>query len=359
MLDQNLLPLSQTIAFRIVKSVFKKAMEAKPTIKTWHSETQFLNHIYSRIAYLDRDYLKAIEFARQAVSEDSTSIPCLNNLANLYLHQALSKKEHGEDSTELYVFVKQLLKKSLTLQNKQSEALRLMAELYMANERWGQAEFYLKKAYQINPLDAKIYFDFTKLHPLRYKDLGFKNEKSLLSRAIYLNPCFVEAYLALANFYELRNRLDMAIKTIKNLLQINPNLIPGLMALGKLFLSQGDLLNVLTTFEKVINLDPQNADAYYNLGIVYYHNKDYPNAIEFFNKAIEVGNHANAHLYLAYIYELRGEMDRAIEELRTRIRMQKNEKDRFAEEARKHLFEIMKRRGVIDSLLTNAEGKHQ
>ncbi|RMD88081.1 MAG: tetratricopeptide repeat protein [Calditrichaeota bacterium] len=174
-----------------------------------------------------------------------------------------------------------------------------------------------------------------------------------------MNPCFVEAYLALANFYELRNRLDMAIKTIKNLLQINPNLIPGLMALGKLFLSQGDLLNVLTTFEKVINLDPQNADAYYNLGIVYYHNKDYPNAIEFFNKAIEVGNHANAHLYLAYIYELRGEMDRAIEELRTRIRMQKNEKDRFAEEARKHLFEIMKRRGVIDSLLTNAEGKHQ
>ena len=63
--------------------------------------------------------------------------------------------------------------------------------------------------------------------------------------------------------------------------------------------------------------------------------------MRFFEKAIEIDNHLNSHLYMAYIYELRGDMDNAVKHLRLRIRHKTGPDDEFAEEARKHLFKIM------------------
>ncbi len=173
-----------------------------------------------------------------------------------------------------------------------------------------------------------------------------------MERAISLNPGNLDAYFALSNYYKTKNRFDLAKKTVEKALRINPDHIPTLMASGKLHIEQNNLLNVFETFEKVIKLDKDNSHAYYNLGIAYYNQRDYETAKQFFETAISLDNHLESHLYLAYIYELEGEMDKAVDHLRIRIK-DKMEDDPYYEEARKQLFKIMKARGVIDSLMTS------
>jgi tetratricopeptide (TPR) repeat protein len=324
----------------------------------WQSGEQIKNYFMAKQLFLEKELDQAIKYAELSINEDSSSTASLNSLAELYLNKALEKQNRGDNALAEFKSAKRLLLQVLAIAPDESTALRLLGELYLANEKWNQAEAYLRDALKYNPWDPQIYFDFTQLYHTRYEDLGFKNEKDLLKRAIYINPCFFEARFALADYYNLKNRTDLAIKTVQEILSINPTSVDGLMALGKYHIAKNDVLNILETFEKVIKLQPDNADAYYNLGIVYYHSKDYETAVRFFERAIKLENHLNSHLYLAYIYELQGERDKAIEHLRIRIRGQTNEDDTFAEEARRHLFEIMKQRGVIDSLFSNSSNQN-
>ena len=113
------------------------------------------------------------------------------------------------------------------------------------------------------------------------------------------------------------------------------------MALGKIYIVRNEMIPLMDVLTKVIRLDPDNADAYYNLGILYYNSNDYDNAKRFFNRAIQINNHLNSHLYLAYIFELEGNLDMAIKHLRLRIHYKTGSDDEFAEEARKHLYKLM------------------
>lgn len=318
----------------------------------WKSNAQLKNYFLAKFMLFNENTELAFKFGELAVKEDSTSAICLNLLAELYMKRGYEVKNKGESPLNDYNRAKTILQKALLVEKTQSTSLWLMAELYLMNKKWNQAEDYLRDALIANPMDPRIYFDFTQLYPSRYEDLGFKNEKDLLIRAIYINPCFFEARLTLANYYDFKNRQDLVLNEINKVLFINPKSLDGLMALGKFYITQNDMLNILQTYEKIINLEPDHEEAYYNLGIVYYHAKDYDTAIKYFKKAIQLGDHLDSYLYLAYIYEIKGEIDKAIDYLRIRIRKRTNEEDRFAEEARKHLFQIMSQRGAIDSIMS-------
>ena len=203
------------------------------------------------------------------------------------------------------------------------------------------AEKCLIKAYQLSPQNPRLYLTISRLHDFRYKKLGFKNEEQLFKKAIFVNPCYEDAYLMLSDFYLFENKRKRAIEVLEQILDINPNSVPVLMALGKIYLVRNDILKIIEVFNRVIKLDPNNADAFYNLGILYYNSKDYVNAEKFLKRAVAINNHLNSHLYLAYLYELKGEKEKAIEHLRDRIRYRKGLDDEFAEQARKRLFDLM------------------
>ena len=258
------------------------------------------------------------------------------------------KKKKGKNPLEDFQPAKSLLLKSLSLDEKDPKTLRLLAELYLINERWNQAAEFFRESFKRNPWDSKTYVDFTYLHPSRYSDLGFKNEKNLLEKAIFVNPLDFDARLTLADIYAGKNRPDLASKAVKEILRINPNCVDALMKLGNIYMTQNDLLNSLEIYQKVTELDPENGEVFYNLGIVYYYQKDYDTAIKFFEHAIKSVDHVDSHLYLAYIYEQKKDMNRAITHLRTRIAKRSGRDDKFAEEARKHLFQIMSERETKD-----------
>ncbi len=207
----------------------------------------------------------------------------------------------------------------------------------------------LVKAYQLNPNNPRLYLTFSRLHKFRYQKLGFKNEEQLFKHAIFINPCYEDAYLMLADYYLFENEREKAIRVLEQFLEINPDSVPVLMALGKVYLVRREIFKIIEIYNRVIALDPNNSDAFYNLGILYYNSEDYENAEKFLRRAIAIDNHLNANLYLAYLYEIKGDYDKAIEYLRRRIRYRKGLDDEFAEEARKHLFKLLH----VDSMKVN------
>lgn len=323
----------------IVNRIFE--LQNEISLRECWNSTEQLQH-YFEFKHFSKDNLKAaLASLQNSVKNDSSSIACLNSLAEQHLKSGLEKTRMARNALEDFRTARSLLLQSLSLDEHNSETLRLIAELYLANERWSQAEEYLRKSLELNPWDPETYLDLAQLHPSRYVDLGFKNERELLENAIFLNPCDFKARLLLADNYRVKNRYDLATRTIKEILKINPNKVKPLMALASFSLVQNDLLKSLETYKKILELEPDNADVYYNLGIIHYNQKDYDQAIEYFEHAIKLVDHVDSHLYLAYIYEKKNDIERALKYLRARIAKRTGSEDRFADEARKHLAKIL------------------
>ncbi|MEE4310881.1 MAG: tetratricopeptide repeat protein [candidate division KSB1 bacterium] len=256
--------------------------------------------------------------------------------------KAIELREVSEDTSKpFFESMKRALLKSISLDSTDSQTYRLMGEYYIYNERWSIAESFLKKAHRLNPNNYHIYLALSRLHKFRYKTLGYDSEEELYQKAISLNPCAEEAYLLLSDYYLYNNKRSESIRTLKAYLEINPKSVASLMALGKIHIVRNDAEEVEGIFNEIVRLEPDNADAYYNLGVHHYNLENYEEAKKNFVLAIAIDDHVNSHLYLAYIHELEGNIESAIDHLRTRIRMRNGIEDEFAEEARKHLYKLV------------------
>lgn len=261
-----------------------------------------------------------------------------------YLAQRRTHEQEWRDS--LRVLLPRL--RSATQRDPLSAAGWLtLGQTYIYAKKWNDAEHALRRALARDSLNSKIYLSLAQLHMSRVQDLGYKDELELCRRALALNPFDVEAAIATANHLLLSNRREEAIALLEKYRRLNPDHLPVLMMLGRIFVTKNEIMQTLPLFERILALDPANADAYYNLGIAYYNQENDSTAIRFFERALQLNDHADARLYLAYIYERRKDMDRAIQYLRERIRLSTGDDDVFAGEARKHLYDVLLQRGEI------------
>lgn len=291
--------------------------------------------------YRERQYVSASEFAQKAIAADSNLIDAYVLLGKSYFQSGVMRKEQGESPVEEFEAAREWLTKTIAKDSSRSEAYVFLGEYYIYQERWSIAEDMLSRAFQLNPNIPRLYLALSRLHQFRFKKLGFRTEEELFKRAIFINPRYEDGYLVLAEYHLFENRRRAAIAVLEKYLAIDPNSVPALMALGKIYLVRNDIIKIIEIFNRVLELQPDNADAFYNLGILYYNTEDYETAEKFFMRAIDLNNHLNANLYLAYLYEAKGNYEKAIEFLRRRIRFRKGADDEFAEEARKHLFKLM------------------
>lgn len=300
---------------------------------------------YFRWQHQSRPMYAAVE---RAAGPDSSFTPALLLWAEGLIDSAAARRERGleEEAYPYFRAAKRLLLKALEADSTNATACRLLGTIYLWNERWTEAENYLIRSQRYNWWQPRLYTEVSRLHPSRYPAFGVENERKLYERAIYIFPGYLEAYLDLANYYEFRHQWKRSIEVLETYLRLNPNSVDALMALGRLYVNHHDLIDILRVYQRIVDLDPGNADAYYDLGVAYYNHEDFDTAEKFFKKAIEVSDHLNSHLYLAIIYKERGDEDKAVEELRYRLKHRRGRNDRYAEEARKVLFEIMSKRGL-------------
>ncbi len=261
-----------------------------------------------------------------------------------YLAQRRTHEEEWRDSLRILL---PRLRSAMQRDSLSAAGWLTLGQAYIYAKKWNDAELALRRAYAQDSLNSKLYLSLAQLHMSRVQDLGYKDELELCRRALALNPFDSEAAIATANHLLLSNRRDEAITLLETYRRLNSDHLPVLMMLGRIFVTKNEILQTLPLFEHILALDPANADAYYNLGIAYYNQENDSTAIRFFERALQLNNHADARLYLAYIYERRNDMDRAIRYLRERIRLSTGDDDIFAGEARKHLYEVLLRRGEI------------
>lgn len=337
---QQLPEISKQISRRIL-SRFDLNLSDSDLVISFVSPQAYQDYVRAQRLYRDKRYAAAGEFAQKAVSADSNLIDAYLLLGKCYFQSGVIRKEQGESPVEEFEAARYWLTKSIAKDSLQSEAYIFLGEYYIYQERWSIAEDMLSQAFQLNPNIPRLYLALSRLHQFRFKKLGFRDEEALFQRAIFINPRFEDGYLALADYYLFENRRRSAIAVLEHYLSINPNSVPALMALGKIYLVRNDIIKIIEIFDRVLELQPDNADAFYNLGILYYNTEDFETAEKFFLRAIDLNNHLNANLYLAYLYEAKGNYEKAIEFLRRRIRFRKGPDDEFAEEARKHLFKLM------------------
>ncbi|HEX9971729.1 MAG TPA: tetratricopeptide repeat protein [bacterium] len=337
---QELPEISKQISHRIL-AYFNLNLKETDLYLSFVSSQSYQDFIKAQRFYCDRDYESAIKSAQKAIVIDSNLIDAYLLIGKSYFMSGVKRKELGESPVEEFEAARDWLSRTIAKDSTQSEAGVFLSEYYIYQERWSVAEDLLSRAFQLNPNIPRLYLVLSRLHEFRYRKLGFKNEEELFQRALFINPRYEDGYLVLADFYLFNNRRQAAIAVLEHYLAINPNSVPALMALGKIYLIRNDIVKIIEIFNRVLELQPKNADAYYNLGILYYNTEDYETAEKFFLRAIDLNNHVNANLYLAYLYEAKGNYEKAIEFLRRRIRFRKGPDDEFAEEARKHLFKLM------------------
>ena len=340
LVPHNLPEISTKIHDEILNHFNIESKNVKAGIK-YTSSDAYQKYLSGKRYFQQQKYQFAFDFAQQAISADSEIVEAYLLAGKSYFVKGLEKKKKGDSPIEEFEKAQEWLTQAVELDSSCDEAYSFLGEYYIYQERWALAEQMLVKAYHLNPNNPRLYLSLSRLHQFRYQKLGFKNEEHLFKHAIFINPCYEDAYLMLADYYLFNNERNKAIEVLEKILEIIPDSVPALMALGKIYLVRNEILKIIEIYNRVLELEPNNSDAYYNLGILYYNSEDYDNAEKFLRRAIAIDNHLNAHLYLAYLYESKGDYEKAIAYLRKRIRYRKGLDDEFAEEARKHLFKLL------------------
>ena len=112
-----------------------------------------------------------------------------------------------------------------------------LAEKYLREKKYGDAEDMLKRALEINANNPMIHFDFGYLLGQQGKD---KEAISAYFRATQLDPNFIAAFYNLAIAYKKVN----------------------------------DSRNALTAFQRVLQLDPDHAESLFEVGMIHRQNRN-------------------------------------------------------------------------------------
>lgn len=222
----------------------------------------------------------------------------------------------------------------------------MIAESFIMDERYGDAEEFLKIAYFENPFNVEVLENLSLLHDSRYKDLPFRNSEEILAWILDICPLHQGALTA----YVEKMLADVPVNSVPSVkirervnraLALNPNSAAVLILRGRYNLMAFRYPEALRDFTKADSLEPNDAVVQYNLGVVYFKLKDYHTAENYFQKAVQLSDYLEAHLYLGAIYKERGEYEKALERFRYRVAHKQGDDDYYALQAMKGIRECL------------------
>jgi tetratricopeptide (TPR) repeat protein len=146
----------------------------------------------------------------------------------------------------------------------------------------------------IADLSKAIFLDPQYLQAYRSRARNYFNKGDLdsaivdFSQAILLDSIHAQTYRDRANTYARKREYQKALIDFKKSLALNPN-SETYNQLGYLFLEKiGEVDSAIVALSEAIKIDPNNAFVYYNRGLTYSEKGDTVNAIADFKKALEL-----------------------------------------------------------------------
>ena len=143
------------------------------------------------------------------------------------------------------------------------------------------------------------------------------------TRAIQINPNYLDAYFARAESYSNKEDYDLAIADYTSMLRINPNSADAYIARGTMYVLKNDHERAIAEYTSAIRIDPNYAEAYKNRGDVYIGKGDHDRAKADYTRAIRIMRPDNASEYYQRggMYEKIGDIDNAIADYETAMSM--------------------------------------
>ena len=191
-------------------------------------------------------------------------------------------------------------------------------QAYYSHENGGIRKYEVQLPIRLNPpsgsseevFDAEFAFHQGNLQVvLRNIDEAIED----YTRAINLDPNYVEAYKNRGMAYRNKGDYDLAIEDFGKAIQLNPNFAEAYFSRGSIYVKKGDIDHAMEDFSTAIELKPDYAEAYCNRGNAYHRNCEIDCAVANYDKAIELEpDYINAYYNRGTAYVNKADFDLAI-----------------------------------------------
>jgi serine/threonine-protein kinase len=146
-----------------------------------------------------------------------------------------------------------------------------------------------------------------------HESRSFESAIEHFQQAITLDPLHVEAYMYLADAYELTGATEEASATVERAIRTGPDDWTTYHDIGVFFFGRHDWERAAEYFQKVIDLNPNSSIGYTTLGGVLFYLDDRVGARRNLDHAVEIGGGYDAYNNLATLEFYEGHFDRAAE----------------------------------------------
>ncbi|HWP42294.1 MAG TPA: tetratricopeptide repeat protein [Blastocatellia bacterium] len=170
----------------------------------------------------------------------------------------------------------------------------------------------------VEELDAGVPERARKEHQKGLKQARENNpEKAIkhFQEAIELYPEYYSAHVALGDQLANLQRYDEAMAAYQKAIEMKPDRADAHAGKGIALVKQKKYSDALAPLRRSIELDKRISAAYLFLGLAEMMTADYQSAEANLLRAYEIDRPAIAHIYLANLYDLRGEPEKAIKHL--------------------------------------------
>ncbi len=150
-----------------------------------------------------------------------------------------------------------------------------------------------------------------------------------LKQALDLFPAYFQALELLGKEQVKAGQYEAGVPVLLRAVQVNPRAAASHYALGVAYLKLGQLDVAIAALNKAANFNPANANTQMMLGIAFNQENQLPEAETAFKKALQLGGiaAAEAHFYLASVYEKQQRLAAAIAQLELYLKESKAIKD--------------------------------
>jgi len=224
---------------------------------------------------------KAIDAFDRALSLDSSFALAHAGRAESYLRRYQSSKD-----TRFLTEARTSCRRAIGLNQKLFDVHLIMGLIQNTAGQYQDAIISLESALKVQPESADALRELANT----YVAAGRPDEaEASFKRLIRLRPDDWSAYKDLGVFYNSRGRLNDAVSNFKRVVDLTPDNYLGYRSLGGLYLKLKDYRNAEIALKHSLELQPSDA-GYSNLAILYYLRGRYSEAGENFRKAIELNS---------------------------------------------------------------------
>jgi len=167
------------------------------------------------------------------------------------------------------------------------EIYNLFGLVYMAKKEYSKAEWYFKKALEINSDYAEAYNNLGSLKMLE----GRYSEAVIYFKKALANPLYLHSYIAKTNlgwaYYKLHEK-KKAINTLLEALKENFRYYRALVRLGLIYMDEGNLDMAEFYLKRAVKAERSAGEPRYYLAEVFFRKKDYKTAKALWKSVIEL-----------------------------------------------------------------------